>query len=129
MNKAFSLAVAALLASTVFAGGEVYRWKDGNGTWHYSDQPQPGAELVRTVRRPPGANSSSASAPRATAANSSPPRSFPVSSEVAQSVRQEAATAKVDQCKKAEDAYQKSVRARRQSRRRSGTCDCPVRRS
>jgi hypothetical protein len=113
MQKILPFAVAALLSATVFAAGEVYRWKDSNGTWHYSDQPQPGAELIRTIRRPPGANSSSAPTPRTSAANSSPPRSFPVSGEVAQSVRQEAADAKVEQCKKAEEAYQKAVRARR----------------
>ena len=38
------------------AEGEVYRWKDVNGVWHYSDQPQPGAELVKK----PGGRSSSA---------------------------------------------------------------------
>ena len=50
MRKIFALTVVALLGSTAFAAGEVYRWKDPNGIWHYSDQPQPGAELVRGAR-------------------------------------------------------------------------------
>jgi hypothetical protein len=39
--------------------------------------------------------------------------SAPVSNEVAAQVRQEAAAAKTDQCKKADEAYQKAVQARR----------------
>jgi Domain of unknown function (DUF4124) len=113
MRKLVSIAVVALFAASAFAvGGDVYRWKDASGTWHYSDQPQPGAERVRTVKRPPGANTS-APAARSTATAAAPPRSFPVSNEVANQVRQEAASAKADQCKKAEEIYQKTVQARK----------------
>ena len=52
MRKIMSIAVAAslatlLVAPNLMAEGEVYRWKDANNVWHYSDQPQPGAELVK----------------------------------------------------------------------------------
>ena len=47
MRKPLVIAVLTLLGSTAFAAGEVYRWKDANGVWNYSDQPHPGAELIR----------------------------------------------------------------------------------
>jgi hypothetical protein len=119
MRKIISLALAALIiAPAVMAEGEVYRWKDGNGVWHYSDQPQPGAELVKKA----GARSSSSnSAPAAQAPRNpsgevsatSDNTPLPVSREVAAEVRREAATAKAEQCKQAKDAYQRAVQARR----------------
>jgi len=119
MRKIISLALAAfLIAPAVMAEGEVYRWKDGNGLWHYSDQPQPGAELVKKAG---SRSSSSNSAPAAqtprnpsgevVATSDNTP--LPVSREVAAEVRREAATAKAEQCKQAKDAYQRAVQARR----------------
>ena len=119
MRKIISLALAAfIICPAVMAEGEVYRWKDGNGVWHYSDQPQPGAELVKKAG---SRSSSSNSAPAAqtprnpsgevVATSDNTP--LPVSREVAAEVRREAATAKAEQCKQAKDAYQRAVQARR----------------
>lgn len=122
MRKIITLALAAfLIAPAVMAEGEVYRWKDGNGVWHYSDQPQPGAELVK---KPGGRSSSANSANNANSAQAplnpsgevvatSDNTPLPVSREVAAEVRREAATAKAEQCKNAKDAYQRAVQARR----------------
>jgi Domain of unknown function (DUF4124) len=114
MRKIFAITVVTLLGSTAFAAGEVYRWKDPNGIWHFSDQPQPGAELVRgarlTVPTPAG------TAPAPTPASSSPiatNETLPVSSEVADQVRKEASDAKAGQCEKAKTAYDRAVQARR----------------
>jgi hypothetical protein len=112
MRKLVSIAVATLLISSLACAGDVYRWKDDNGTWHYSDQPQPGAELVRATRKSFGA-AAQAAPPASTPAAAAPNAPPGVTPEVAKQVRQEAATAKVDQCKKATDAYQKAVQARR----------------
>jgi len=114
MRKILCLAIAAcLVAPAVMAEGEVYRWKDANGLWHYSDQPQPGAELVKKAgNRSSSSNSPSPSnspAPAAPTDNGVPP----LSREVTQQVRQEAATAKNEQCKKATEAYQSAITARR----------------
>ncbi len=108
---------AFLIAGSALAAGEIWRWKDSNGTWHYSDQPQPGAELVRRSGRPMTEGAAPA-APPATQAPSmtASDGSQPVSSEVAAQVRREAAAAKTEQCKKADDAYQKIVQARVVSR-------------
>jgi hypothetical protein len=114
MRKVISLALAAFfIAPAVMAEGEVYRWKDGNSVWHYSDQPQPGAELVKR----PGARSSSSNSPSAPAVAppAAPPDDGipPLSREATQQVHQEAAKAKDEQCKKATEAYQSTITARR----------------
>ncbi|HTQ35789.1 MAG TPA: DUF4124 domain-containing protein [Steroidobacteraceae bacterium] len=112
MRKILTLATAVLIASSALASGDIYRWKDANGTWHYSDQQQPGAELVHrasgALPPPAPAPASVPSTPPPAADNSAPP----VSDEVAAQVRQEAAAAKSEQCKKADETYQAAVRAR-----------------
>jgi hypothetical protein len=115
MRKIISLALAAfIIAPAVMAEGEVYRWKDGNGVWHYSDQPQPGAELVKTPgTRSSSANTSSASTYAPTPAAAPDDGIPPLSREATQQVRQEAAKAKDEQCKKATEAYQSAITARR----------------
>ena len=114
MRKILTLAVSVLIASSALAGGDIYRWKDDSGTWHFSDQPHPGAELVRRGDRAVNpAVESAAPAPSSTTEASAP---LPVSDAVAAQVRQEAAAAKTDQCKKADEAYQKAVQARRITR-------------
>lgn len=111
MRRILTFAATILITASALAAGDVYRWKDANGTWHYSDQPQPGAELVVRNSRPVGSDAASAPAPApaATAETSGP---LPVSDAVASQVRQEAATAKAEQCKKAEGAYQQAIQAR-----------------
>jgi hypothetical protein len=111
MRRILTLAATILITASALAAGDVYRWKDANGTWHYSDQPQPGAELVMRNSRPVDSDTASATAPAPAAATetSGPLR---VSDAVASQVRQEAATAKAEQCKKAEGAYQQAIQAR-----------------
>ena len=113
MQKILILAAASLLSTVALAAGEVYRWKDSNGTWHYSDQPQPGAEMVRGARRAPTGTPGASPAPAAAPVPTGNPALPPVSQQVASQVRQEAATIQADQCKKAEEAYQNSLNARR----------------
>jgi hypothetical protein len=113
MRRILTLTATFLITATALAAGDVYRWKDANGTWHYSDQPQPGAELVVRGSSPVSSNTASEAAatpePAATAETSGP---LPVSDAVAAQVRGEAATAKAEQCKRAEVAYQNAVQAR-----------------
>jgi len=114
MRKILTFAVSVFITSSALAGGDIYRWKDDSGTWHFSDQPHPGAELLRRGDRVvnPVAESTAPAAPAPSRSiESSGP--LPVSDAVAAQVRQEAAAAKTDQCKKADEAYQKAVQARR----------------
>jgi hypothetical protein len=117
MRKTLILTALTLIAASAFAAGEVYRWKDSDGTWHYSDQPHPGAELVRS-----GGNQRPATIPTDALPPPAPPPAPetgtvedapPVSEEVANQVRAEAATAKTQQCKKAEERYNTAISARR----------------
>jgi hypothetical protein len=112
MHKALTITAALLIAGSAFAAGEIWRWKDASGTWHYSDQPQPGAELVNRSGRPTTdkAAATPMPPPPPPLADGGPP---PVTDDVASQVRQDAATAKAEQCKKAKEAYDAAVRARR----------------
>lgn len=113
MRKIITFTVAALISGSVLAAGEIYRWKDSNGIWHFSDQPHAGAELVRGARPAPAAPAPAA--PPAAAPNAAPPPPGlpPVSQETADEVRREAAAIKSEQCKKAEENYQQQMQARR----------------
>lgn len=115
MRKLICIAAAPLVLSLLMGAGEIYRWKDSNGVWHYSDQPQPGAELIskgRPAGPTPVANSAPPAAPAATDNDAAPPMPA-VTPQVAQQVRQEAATAKAEQCKKLEAEYTQVIQARR----------------
>lgn len=121
MRLSPALVVFCLIPLLAHATGEVYRWKDANGFWHYSDQPQPGAELVKGARKPApvtAASTPTASTPAAaaSAATSATSGTLPISDAVAQQVRTEAADAKSEQCKKATEHYDQSIRARRMYR-------------
>ena len=115
MRKFICIAAAPLILSLLMGAGEIYRWKDANGVWHYSDQPQPGAELVKTGRLPgpSPAGNPTPPPPPPVANNAAAPDLPQVTPQVAQQVRQEAASAKAEQCKKLEAEYTQVVQARR----------------
>ena len=115
MRKIITFTAATLLMASAFAAGEVYRWKAADGTWHYSDQPRAGAELVRGPQRPTGDAAPQPAAPTAPASQpmATTEDPLPVSEEVAEEVRSAAAIAKADQCTRAESAYQDALKARR----------------
>jgi len=114
MRKIIPIALL-LICPLAMAAGDVYRWKDANGVPHYSDQPQPGAELIHANKRTGISATPAPSQPAPTPATTvSSDNSAPaVTREVAQQVRQEAANAKSEQCKKQTEAYQRAVQARR----------------
>jgi hypothetical protein len=115
MRKTLILTAITLIATSAFAAGEVYRWKDSDGTWHYSDQPHPGAELVKGTQRPVAipATAPPPAPPAPPASDAATADTLPVSEDVADQVRAEAATAKTNQCKKAEERYTTAINARR----------------
>jgi uncharacterized protein DUF4124 len=43
-----------LAVSAPLAAATTYKWVDKDGTLHYSDQPQPGAEVIHVDTTPPG---------------------------------------------------------------------------
>jgi len=117
MRKLLTLvASAGLIAVCLVANGaDIYRWKDANGAWHYSDQPQPGAELVRGSYKPPAAPTppvAAAPSPAPAPTGAAAPAAA-ANAEVVEQVKQDVAAAKIEKCKKAEDIYAQSVQARR----------------
>ena len=95
------------------ADADIYRWKDAQGVYHYSDQWVPGSELIKSSNRnrPPSDTPPPSSIP---SANSDvPPSDDSPSAATANAVKADVAKAKAQQCKEAQDAYQKSLYSRR----------------
>jgi hypothetical protein len=123
MRRAAAIALFTCLPlSAVMA--DVYRSVDAQGHVLYSDTPSPGAQLIKGV--------SSAQARSFTASASSSAHSTPASSdrkpvprsddqikdqlaheEAARAVANDVANSRADQCKKAQETYEKSIIARR----------------
>ncbi len=121
MNRILAIA-GALLGLASVAQADVWRWTDPNGTVHYSDNWVPGSTLVKT-----GAKSEfSESTPPAPEASSSSNGASPSPSEQAEAqrnqraVQEDVAKAKADECKKATEAYEQSVRTRRIYKEKQG---------
>ena len=116
MRNLISTTFCALLLAAVCAPAQadVYRWKDARGNWVYGDQPVPGAERVGGPAKPqtPRPAQAAPPPPPAPAAARGEPTP-PVSKETEQTVRQDLAVIRAEQCKAATENYNKSVRALR----------------
>jgi hypothetical protein len=115
MRKIITFTVASLMMASAFGAGEVYRWRGADGAWHYSDQPRPGAELVRgTGARTEVVAQTPAQQDSAPASDTlvNDPAPLPVSDAVAEEVRATADALKAEQCKQFEAAYQEALKAR-----------------
>jgi Domain of unknown function (DUF4124) len=111
--------VMIALAPLSVAFADVYRSIDAQGHVLYSDTPTPGAQLVRTT----GAHHSlmsgftdtpvASAKPAAPAAKGDDQHDAKAEQAAARSVQNDVAQTRAEQCKKAQDAYEKSVQARR----------------
>jgi hypothetical protein len=124
MRRAAAIAILIWLPLSA-ALADVFRSVDAQGHVEYSDTPTPGAQLVRIT----GLHAPIRSAPVTTASSnraSSPgskPSSLALSGDqihqqleqeaAARAVQNDVAQTRADQCKKAQDAYNGSVQARR----------------
>src|SRR5262249_26453875 len=110
-----TVSVALILAVGVgvaHADADIYRWKDAQGIYHYSDQWVPGSELIKSAGKPrPDAPRPASSSSASSSASDSPPPEG-VSAEQVQSVKDDVAKAREQQCKQAKDAYDKAIHAR-----------------
>jgi len=96
------------------ADSDIYRWKDSQGIYHYSDQWVPGSELIKSARQHSSATEPEAphTAPEPADSPGTAPAETP-SAETTQAVRQDLAKTREKQCKDARDTYQKAIQARR----------------
>jgi hypothetical protein len=133
MRLAATIALIALcpLSSAL---ADVYRSVDAQGHVLYSDTPTPGAQLVHTsgARAPMVAstdapNTSAKPAAAAASAKDDEASHDPKAERAAaQAVQSDVAQTRADQCKKAQDAYEHSVQARRIYNVRALTASAPI---
>jgi galactitol-specific phosphotransferase system IIB component len=122
MHRAAAIAILIGLPLTA-AMADVYRSVDSQGHVQYSDTPTPGSQLVHmNNQRSPIRTEASDTATPGSTATSKPPALTQTSTSIHDQLEQEAAERAVqndlaqtraDQCKKATDAYNASVQARR----------------
>ena len=105
--KKLSLFLAASLLAVTVQAGDIYRWKDANGSWHYSDQPVPGAERVGSSRyiQPSTESSSSAGSAPATPG----PSTSGAVAQTTKKVREDVAADRAAKCKEAQANYQQTI--------------------
>jgi len=115
----FAFAFAASLAQA-----DVWRWKDAQNKWHYSDVPVEGAELIKsTLRIPtpqsgapePSADGGQNAAPTVdrVAANGAAAADRVATEATARQVQQDITRKRAEQCKEATSRYEKSIASRR----------------
>ncbi len=114
LSVALILAAGVGLAGPAHADADIYRWKDAQGIYHYSDQWVPGSELIKSSGRqhaPAQSNASTSDTPPPS--SSSEPPDPDASSATVQAVKDDLAKVRAQQCKEAKDAYDKAIHARR----------------
>jgi hypothetical protein len=119
MRRATAIAILIWLPLCA-ALADVFRSVDAQGHVQYSDTPTPGAELIRMnsqripIRSVPVTSSASSTSKPASLAQSGDQIHQQLEQEAtARAVKNDVAQTRADQCKKATDAYNGSVQARR----------------
>jgi hypothetical protein len=99
------------------AFGNIYRSVDAQGHVQYSDTPSPGAVLVSATDTPTdssSSDSSAASSNNAAGANDADPIHQRLQQQAAaRAVQRDTQQVQAQQCKQAQDAYEKSIEARK----------------
>lgn len=107
---------AAIVGAMPYAHADVYRWTDAKGQVQYSDRWVPGSTLIKTTT-PHNAASSSTSSTQSEqdklAASNQAIGEQLAQRETQRAVQQDVAASRAEQCKKATEAYQKSIDSRR----------------
>src|SRR6185437_16544714 len=98
-----TVSVALILAAgagVARADADIYRWKDAQGVYHYSDQWVPGSELIRSSgrNRPPVDTPPATSTATPSANSDVPPSDDSPSAATANAVKADVAKAKAQQC-------------------------------
>ncbi len=129
MSSRILVAVTATLAfAFAFAAGlaqaDVWRWKDAQNNWHYSDVPVEGAQLIKSTLRMPTPQSGTGESPSEGTPNAAPPMDRVAANAAAatdrvaaeataRSVQQDITKKRAEQCKEATARYERQIIARR----------------
>lgn len=115
MRYVSALTALMLLSSATAMAADVYRSVDAQGRITYSDTPTPGAQLVNVRTARDSAATPTAEASRIAAQNAAAAQQLAQTkaADAKQAVQADVAQTRADQCKKAQDAYQKVIAARR----------------
>ncbi len=111
--------ICALGSSELVQAGDVYKYVDERGATMYTDKPIPGAVLVSTgAQRPPevAARSYAATQAATTGALTASNQRIAAAQDntrVAATVAKDLEATRVERCKQARDAYQKSINSQR----------------
>ena len=111
--------IAGLLTAACANAGDVYKYVDERGNTLYTDKPMPGAVLVTaSTQRPPSVVQREFSAQQTATANqlnSSNQRiaDNQTNQRAADQVARDLEATRLDRCKKAREAYERSINSRR----------------
>lgn len=103
------LSACAVLLALSAQAADVWRYKDANGIWQFTDRPVPGAEKVTSLPR--AAARPAATTPAVTA--TAPAIDTAAAKRSAQQVKTDVAAVRADHCKKATENYEQSVASAR----------------
>lgn len=117
MFRTLAIALALTAATAVSHAADVYRYVDAQGGVHYTDTWVPGSTLIKVDHHVNSNTASSATAQR-TQQNKTAIAGERASAEVAQAdgqraVQTDVAAARQQQCKQAQDTYDKAIHSRR----------------
>jgi hypothetical protein len=101
----------ALLGVTAAAHADVYRWTDAQGHVQYSDRWVPGSTLIKSTSHSPAPPEQTEQ--QKLAATNENLSQQQAQHQTEQTVKQDVAASRAEQCKRATDAYQKAIESRR----------------
>jgi hypothetical protein len=106
-------ACAAMLALSVQAA-DIWRYKDANGIWQFTDRPVPGAEKVTSLPRAAARYDAAATTePSPAVAAAAAAKDSAAAKKSAQQVKTDVAAVRADHCRKATENYEQSVASAR----------------
>jgi hypothetical protein len=103
---------AALIGAMSAAQADVYRWTDSKGQVQYSDRWVPGSTLIKQTG-PHNPTPDQPTDQQKLAASNASIAEQQAQKSTEQTVRQDVAASKAEQCKKTTEAYQKAIESRR----------------
>ena len=115
IHRRLLLSLCAVLLAVSAPAADIWRYKDANGVWQFSDRPVPGAEKVgstpRPAARPEAASAAPTPSPAVAAAAAA--KDSAAAKKAAQQVKTDVAAVRAEHCKKATENYEQAVASSR----------------